>query len=43
MKCDNCYEDAKILYSLKVETSPNGYGRRMDCCGACMYRLLEND
>jgi len=43
MKCDNCYEDAKILFSIKVETSPNGYGRRMDCCEACMYRLSEID
>jgi hypothetical protein len=35
MKCDNCNNDSKILFTVKVQTTPNGYGRIMDCCRIC--------
>jgi hypothetical protein len=43
MKCDNCNQDVKLLYSIKVETLPNGYGRRMDCCRVCLFEFVENE
>jgi hypothetical protein len=35
IRCDNCDKDSKVLFTLKVQTIPNGYGRRMDCCRIC--------
>jgi hypothetical protein len=35
MKCDNCNNDSKILFTVKVQTTPNGYGRIMNCCRIC--------
>lgn len=35
MKCENCGDDSRILFAVKVESASKTQTHRMDCCSVC--------